>query len=298
MTVSEPLAENSPLGPPAGALNVTGIPAAALVTGQPSLLLSATCRPVAKALPSIAVCGVPATSVIWFGGLDDGQLDVPVGDVPLSPGDPPVAPAANAEAPISVPARALPKPAATISASPDPASTPEQPRHRCHRRSAHAARGVVHDAPVEHLHLSRQAGGEVVVVGDHEDRRAIGIQLFEEHEERFTGRAVEVSRGLIGQHDRGAAHQRTRDRDALALAAGELARMEVGTIGEPHPGERLGRALTALGDGDAGVQQAFGDVLQGASSAPPERTAERRTRYAWHATWRAHGQRAPPRPGP
>ena len=39
-----------PLAPLAGALNVTGTPAAALVTGQPSLLASATCRPVANAV--------------------------------------------------------------------------------------------------------------------------------------------------------------------------------------------------------------------------------------------------------
>ena len=64
MTVLDPLVENTPLAPLTGALNVTGIPAAPLVTGQPSLLLSATCKPVAKALASIAVCGVPATSVI------------------------------------------------------------------------------------------------------------------------------------------------------------------------------------------------------------------------------------------
>ncbi len=60
-----------------------------------------------------------------------------------------------------------------------------------------------------------------------------------------------------------AANQRTRDRDALALATGELARTEVGTIGEPYPGERLGRSLTALGDSDTGVEQAFGDILKG-----------------------------------
>ena len=78
VTVLDPLVENTPLAPLAGALNVTGTPAAALVTAQPSLFVSATCSPVANALCRIAVCGVPATSVSWFGGLDDGQFDVPV----------------------------------------------------------------------------------------------------------------------------------------------------------------------------------------------------------------------------
>src|ERR1700689_965560 len=114
MAAFDPLVENTPLAPPAGALNVTGTPAAAVVTGQPSLFVSATCSPLANALCRIAVCGVPATSVIWFGGLDDGQFDVPV---PVgSVGDPLVSPEANAGQPTSMPT-AAPKLVAMISPS-------------------------------------------------------------------------------------------------------------------------------------------------------------------------------------
>jgi hypothetical protein len=67
VTAFDPLAENNPLAPTDGALNVTGIPATAVVTGQPLLLVNATCRLVANALPSIAVCGVPAAKVSSFG---------------------------------------------------------------------------------------------------------------------------------------------------------------------------------------------------------------------------------------
>src|SRR5580700_2711570 len=149
VTVFVPLVENTPLAPLAGALNVTGIPAAALVTGQPSLLLSATCSPVANALCRIAVCGVPATSVIWFGGLDDGQFDVPV---PVgSVGDPPVSPAANAGPPASMPT-AVPKLAATSSPSPAqrtrrgnhviPAISALLPLRWCHSRCVRRAPGL------------------------------------------------------------------------------------------------------------------------------------------------------------
>jgi hypothetical protein len=44
VAVFDPLAENSPLGPVAGALNVTGMPATAVVTGQPLVFVNATCR--------------------------------------------------------------------------------------------------------------------------------------------------------------------------------------------------------------------------------------------------------------
>src|SRR5271154_2043899 len=119
MAVLDPLVENTPLASPAGALNVMGVPAPALVTAHPSLFVSATCSPVAKALCRIAVCGVPATSVNWFGGLGDGQFDVPVpvGDVPGSVGDPPISPEANAGPPTTMPT-AAPKLAARVSPSP------------------------------------------------------------------------------------------------------------------------------------------------------------------------------------
>ena len=98
----------------------------------------------------------------------------------------------------------------------------------------------------------------------------------------------------LGQHDRGAADQRTRDRDALALAAGELARTEVGTIGEPHPGERLGRALDGARRRRRRRRAGRRRRSRGRGVLAPGRTAERRTRYASHATWRAHDRTSPP----
>src|SRR5580693_3587463 len=94
VTVLDPLAENKPLAPADGALNVTGMPATAEVTGQPLLLVNVTCRLVAKALPSVALCGVPAASVSVFAGFCDGQVAAPVplgGPVSPSAGSPPYA---------------------------------------------------------------------------------------------------------------------------------------------------------------------------------------------------------------
>jgi hypothetical protein len=47
VTVLVALAANTPLAPLEGALNVTGTPAAALVTAHPSVFVSATCSAVA-----------------------------------------------------------------------------------------------------------------------------------------------------------------------------------------------------------------------------------------------------------
>ncbi len=135
-------------------------------------------------------------------------------------------------------------------------------------------------------------------MGDHEDRRAVGIELFQQLQQRGAGGAVEVPSGLVGQHDRGAANQRTCDRDALALATGELARTEVGTIGEPHPGERLGRPLTALGDSDACVEQSFGDILQGSGVLRQKELLKDEPDTRGTQRGELDDRRAPLRPGP
>ena len=49
------------------------------------------------------------------------------------------------------------------------------------------------------------------------------VELLQESENRRAGGAVEVAGGLVSQHDRRSTDERPRDRDPLALTAGELA---------------------------------------------------------------------------
>ena len=53
----------APLGPEAGAVKVTVTPG----TGLPALSLTVACRAVAKAAPTVALCGVPLAAVIEAG---------------------------------------------------------------------------------------------------------------------------------------------------------------------------------------------------------------------------------------
>ena len=55
--------------------------------------------------------------------------------------------------------------------------------------------------------------------------------------------AVERAERLVEQEDAGPVDERTRERDPLALAAGELARLAVPEAVEPHDVERLVDAL-------------------------------------------------------
>jgi hypothetical protein len=70
-----PVEANIPLAPPEGAVNVTATPLTEPVSAQPLLFASVTCRLVANAEPTLAVCGLPATSLRSF-GLHVGVVDV------------------------------------------------------------------------------------------------------------------------------------------------------------------------------------------------------------------------------
>ena len=96
----------------------------------------------------------------------------------------------------------------------------------------------------------------------HDDREPlVDVQPLKELEHRLAGLAVEVARGLVGhQHDR-ACDERPRDRDALLLPAGELARAMSQPIAEPHLLERVHRPLAPLLRARALIQQRHRDVV-------------------------------------
>ena len=66
--------------------------------------------------------------------------------------------------------------------------------------------------------------GDVGLVGDEHDGVARLVEALEERHDLDAGLRVEVAGGLVGEQDRRIVHQRARDGDALALAAGELVR--------------------------------------------------------------------------
>jgi hypothetical protein len=79
MSVFEPLAEKVPLAPLDGAVNVTGVPAVWVVIGQPFVFANVTWSISANGWYSLAVCGVPPTRIIVFGGFEVGQASAPAG---------------------------------------------------------------------------------------------------------------------------------------------------------------------------------------------------------------------------
>ncbi len=78
---------------------------------------------------------------------------------------------------------------------------------------------------------------------------------------RDAQRRVEIRQRLVEQEHVGLAHDRAADRDPLALAAGEIARIAAEQLVEPQHARGLGDAAVALGRRDAGELEAEGHVL-------------------------------------
>ena len=86
--------------------------------------------------------------------------------------------------------------------------------------------GLDHLARVHHHDARGDAGDDAEVVRDqHEPHGKFALQLGEQVEDLGLDGDVQRRRGLVGEDQRGRAHQRHGDHHALAQAAGELVRV-------------------------------------------------------------------------
>ena len=110
-------------------------------------------------------------------------------------------------------------------------------------------------AQVHHQHLVRNVAHHRQVVRDEQVRQAeFCLQVGQQVEHLRLHRHVERRHRLVGHHQPGAEHQRTRNGDALALAAREHVRVAVGKLGpQAHLRQHGAGAFGALGLGQAGV---------------------------------------------
>ena len=135
--------------------------------------------------------------------------------------------------------------------------------------------GVGDDVAVEDLDFAGHALGDGVVVGDDHDGRAGLVELVDQGQDGLPGSLVEVAGRLVGQHDGGLADQGSGDGDPLALPAGELGGTGVRTLGQADQIEGVDGALAALLEGDAGVEEPVGHVVQHCRRVRPGRTVGR-----------------------
>src|SRR4028119_128662 len=94
---------------------------------------------------------------------------------------------------------------------------------------------VGEDLAVPQLDLPPGMLRDVGLVGDQDDRVALGVELVEQRHDLGRGRRVEVPGRLVGEQDGRLVDQGAGHGHALALAAGQLVGVVVHARAEPHP---------------------------------------------------------------
>src|SRR4051812_42720442 len=100
------------------------------------------------------------------------------------------------------------------------------------------------------LEVQRAVGafGGARIVRDHDDGLAVLlVQRLQQVEDLVAGLAIQVTRGLVAQQQRGISDDGARDADALLLAAGQFLGLVLHPIAETHELERGVHALQAVG---------------------------------------------------
>ena len=88
-----------------------------------------------------------------------------------------------------------------------------------------------------------RAASSPVVRHDDEAGPEFAVQLEHQREHRFGIAAIEISGGLVGQHDARLGDERARHRGALALAARQLVRTMDQALAQAHALRESPRAL-------------------------------------------------------
>ena len=87
---------------------------------------------------------------------------------------------------------------------------------------------------IAHNDVASRAGGDVLLVCDHHNRDSTLVELLKNSHDLDAGPAVEIAGRLICKQHLGFIDQRARNRYALLLAAGELARVMIFAPGKPN----------------------------------------------------------------
>ena len=128
-----------------------------------------------------------------------------------------------------------------------------------------AHRALRHDPHVEQRHVIEvfRHGRQVVMHAD--DRLAARAQFAQHLDDGAFGRGIHAGERFVHQVQIRVLRERTGEEDALLLAAGKLADLPGGVVGQTHLGERRAGLLPLFAASRADTSQACGK----APSPPP-----------------------------
>ena len=130
-------------------------------------------------------------------------------------------------------------------------------RGRVLRRAENFLRiALLHHFPVgEHDDARRKVAHEIIVVRSHDQGAAGFRQQKQCFSEIVTARRIEGRRGLVEQQQRRIDRERSRDRDTLCFAAGQLAGQGVSPVADTQLIEQLLGALGRIGRGSQSAKE-------------------------------------------
>ena len=102
---------------------------------------------------------------------------------------------------------------------------------------------------------------EARVVRYHADRRAAGVQFFQQIHYRFAIARIEISSRLIREQNRRFTGKRARDRDTLLLSTAELARQMFGAMAHSDAFERVCNCALAIARAHPAISQRQLDIF-------------------------------------
>ena len=137
-------------------------------------------------------------------------------------------------------------------------------RSRIMRRRDRRSPDVLDDAAVAQRDRPAAALGDVHVVRhDHDGRAEPGVQIADQREDLLAGVRVEIAGRFVGEQNRRIDRQRARDRDALALAAGQFLGQMLQAMTELHQRRAApSRARCTFAPRPAAQMQRQPDVLE------------------------------------
>jgi hypothetical protein len=95
---------------------------------------------------------------------------------------------------------------------------------------------------------------------------AFPVQVLKNGHDLHSGSRIQCSSGFVCEENARIVNQRARDRDALLLSTGELARLMLSAFAESNGGKSPSRSLVALLCRNVGVHQRQFDVFCSARS--------------------------------
>ena len=121
---------------------------------------------------------------------------------------------------------------------------------------------IIHDPPIADFDDALRMLGHGHVMRDQHHSMALGVQLAEDLHHLFAGMRIQRTCGFVGEDHRATIHQRTRNRNALLLAARELAREMLHTLAQTQPRQQGGCPCMACFGRHAGVDRRHLHIAQ------------------------------------